>query len=1301
MCRWVQSHYGACQHQQTYVEEFCSKSTAVTTSAPHRKAHGKTPAPGSYWTPDEGEGPTGRPGDRGKGKSSEHDRGSTSSRPPPSTNNKKKKSSKHHRIATTSSEHSFTPIPEETAEDIASLEQQQQKNKRHQKPLSPRRFSEPAPLNMAGLAPFGKSTFRNLISNVGSPQLANPVTTTKNHNDNEEMKPDLNQQGGSFRIRQSGIREQFDESCNLPQSNETCRYLSRPSGGDINSSNVDSEPHRESSSSSDAPQFTDTASSAQDSIDAIERDLDMMKTEITSLRGAEAKQPPQMEDFPALPTRRSKIPVPQTEPQPQELTFTSRAAVLQARHERQEKEKRDKLAEEKLEREKASPERPPGAEQFPGLGTPSSTSSQRTAGSSGGLGTRKLSWNLVAATGMKAAVDKGAAGKRSSIGSAGASTVSASRTSRGSISSLNSPQQVVTSSFAGTDSQLASSEAGDSSVIISPQMQRSRIGTPSVGTVKPSQSASTLGKQSPRFAQPTQATARRVDETLRKDSAMSKPSPEGSPTKSTRTLTQSPKKRAPLPTNWTVSPESSPSKQSFVTAVGSIHTSPARSGDASSSPEVKVLSPIQPNGNSPEQTLRKKASSYMSPTKATTQRNIETLGQETLRQSPPRLSKAVAKIETNVAPVTAIMSPLENTPPLAAPLSGSTLASDSPGGFQPHNITERVMEQLRTGRPAAMADSSSTAPEGTASRNVSSSTASVFSPPTQATTRQTRRSTIGSPVVEMLAAKAKAAGFPQVANTTVQRRGSHGHLLTPIVKRLGKEGLLKSPESLPQVEEEVPQINPLVAVGPQSFPIPTPSTLPQNLPMPVISNMAPGLPVPPMATQPGAQMVPPTAPRPTVIPPHLAHVARQAAAQQAAWNGPNTGFSASAVRPPNSRTGSLRATAAEFKPMGQPQQVYKQADQTQQRPPLSYYDKDDWRNMGQGERDRITALRNGLPGGRELPQNRSQDASSTGCYPLGPAPNHLIAPGSQGWNGMDQNQREEMLYRIRSLQNGIRPGEGGVPHDTAPPANFAPAVAGPCQYAPDRQGLQSVMNGSPAHRNPPTAVQQPAGDVPAQSSPAAPSKEDRNVFITFQRPKTHVAETGAVLKPELNEATNAIQWFKESADGSKVMVHFGRGAAPDAGTPELSPTSNDTSPPKPFTPSPPSARRWRIGSLHDNKYGWKGGDGLEISFRGSGSNAERDPNPPSDVNFGHQQFRGSDLNNGARFIGGDKNHGSDSPPLAPRSREQWAKLMGHERVPCSTLNLEAREAVPYPPLWEDSKYGPFGFCTPCYPGYLP
>ncbi|KAF2168594.1 hypothetical protein M409DRAFT_21343 [Zasmidium cellare ATCC 36951] len=1258
MCRWVQHHYGACRHQDTFLEAFCPDSTAVTTSPPDKKARRNTLAPGSFWTPDEGERPTG--GDRARGQagsSGSAGASSSTSRPPPSTSNKR--SSKHRNVLSkTFPEHSFTPIPEETAEDIASLEQQRQ-NRRQPKPPSPRRFSEQAQTDMAGLAPFGKSTFRHLMGGAGSSQLATPVTTAKHHNGPQEMTPDLNQQGGSLRIRQSGIRDRSDESYDLPHSNEILQHITQSCGGDFTPSRIGTDPLRESSCGSDVQQFAthDAASNPRDSIDAIERDLDLMKTEITTLRVGESKQPPSMEEFPQLPSLRSKIPVPQAEAPPEEPVYHSRAAALQARHERQEKEKRERLAREKLERERASPERPPGAEQFPGLGTPSSTSSQRTAlSSAGSRGGRKTSWATIASSGMKAAVENNAPGKRSSIGSAGVSTVSASRTSRGSISSFNSPQPVKAVPNAGADPQLTSSEVGDSSVIISPQ--KSRINTPSVGTVKPSQSTCTLGKQSPRFAQPTQATTRRVDETLRKDSTTSKASPEGSPTKSTRTLTQSPKKRAALPSNWTLSPDSSPSKQSFVTTLGSIHSSPSRSRDAPSSPETKAPSPAHSKADSPEQGLRKKTSSYMSPTKATAQRTIETLGQETIKQSPPRLSKAAAKIDTNVSPATAIMSPMENTPPLVAPLSGSTLRSGSPVGFEQLNITERVMQQLRTGRPPPLADVPDMTPAGTATRTASSSTASVFNSPIAKSGRSSRRATVGSPIAEMVAAKAREAGFPQVANTTVKRRGSHGHLLTPIVKRLGKEGLLRFQEG------------PLASVPEQA--------LQSDLLAMDRSNLPPSLPTMPMAVEPGGRVV-----APTVLPPHMVREMSQAAAHNPFWNLANAALTAAGIRPPNPTTGFLRATAEEFKPMGQLQNVGQQnvgkqdveqqnvgqqnvgqqnvgqqnvgqlnvgqqIDPLQRQDMLGYHSKRDWDNLDPAMKETIRMSRQvNIPGGRMAPVRRPHDIS------------HEVLHGT-------------------SHSAYLSPG----------PVVNNPSVPGPQDWLPTRLHQAAGMN--------------QAAVVPLPPSPTIPSNENKNVFIGKPTPDPYVVETGAVLKPELNQATNSIQWFKEAADGSKEIIHFGRAAAPDAGTPEISPTSNDTSPPKFFTPSPGSARRWRIGSLHDNKYGWKGGDGLEISFRGSGSNAERDPNPPSDVNFGNNQdVRGPNFNNGARFIGGEKNDGSDSPPLAPRSREQWAKLMGYERVPCRTLKFEAREAVPRPPLWPGDRYGPFGFCKPCYPMDVP
>ena len=107
-------------------------------------------------------------------------------RPPPNSRN----SHQHRRTATSSAysfnssvDHSVSSIPEETAEDIASLELQQQ----HQHLKSPRRHSEPTAPNMAGLAQFGRSAFKQLMVGGGSPQLASPAPTTKKPNDGDDM----------------------------------------------------------------------------------------------------------------------------------------------------------------------------------------------------------------------------------------------------------------------------------------------------------------------------------------------------------------------------------------------------------------------------------------------------------------------------------------------------------------------------------------------------------------------------------------------------------------------------------------------------------------------------------------------------------------------------------------------------------------------------------------------------------------------------------------------------------------------------------------------------------------------------------------------------------------------------------------------------------------------------------------------------------------------------------------------------------------------------------------------------------
>lgn len=955
----------------------------------------------------------------------------------------------------------------------------------------------------------------------------------------------------------------------------------------------------------------DSQSHHQDSFDTIESDLDVLKTEITALRavaseGSRMDVTQDTEQFPNLPNpvRSSKIPV------PEEPAYESHAAKLKLRFEAQEREKQARLAREKWERENKSPERPPGIEHFPNLGSSSSTaSSQKTVRSSnGGQGTRKLSYASAASSGTKAAFDKLASGTRSNNGSDVVSV--GSRTSRGSISSFNSPQQTFVSPSV-VPSQVAS-DAGDNSVIISPQA--ASAGTSSTQAAKATPWATVAGKQSsPRFAQPTKATARRADETLRKDSAttLSKVSPEGSPNKSVRTAVQRQNKRPSIPGAWTNSPETSPTKQSFAP------TSPSRS----QAPELSKLA-SSPKA-SPEQPLRKKTSSYMSPTKATTRRNIETLGQENVKQASPRLSKAPAKIDTNISPVKAVMSPMENTPPLSAPLSGSTVVSAS-SGFEEHNITERVMQHLMTGKPPGMRDTSATSPEFVHRRELSSATTSVFESPVESSSQLGRRNTVGSPVSQMVVDRAQEAGLPQVANTTiVKRRGSHGHLLNPIIKRLDKSGLLRSPPSVAEEPESSEEFSPLAV----------PPTAAQS------NNMMP----PPGLSGPNIS-------RPSHLPPHIMRdISFQAALQNLPGNaGPR-------AQGQGSRTGSLRATAEEFKPTWKPQTVQQEAGLHGWQGDLDWRSPEEWNTLTRGVQDTIRTLRqfNKAEGSKSPRRRRQHDT-----YPLAYSPSKNSQTFGQGAASWDPSSAQ-----------------------VVPDVTFTPAAPAPAP-APTTARDQNI-------------VPEPERDQP--------------YFTTKEAPQPYAVETGAVLNPELDPITNILHWIKESPDGRREAVSFGRAPAPDnfsPGTVTISPSSNDSSPPKPFTPSPNNSRRWRISSLMSDKYGWKGGDGLEISFRGSGPSAERDPNPPSDVNFGYHNSgsgsgsasHGAGSGNGARFVGGHDD-GPGSPPLAPRSREQWAKLAGLSKVPCNELLVSGYEMYPRPPLWMGQDMGPYGFCDPCYPGH--
>lgn len=967
----------------------------------------------------------------------------------------------------------------------------------------------------------------------------------------------------------------FTDHCD---SGDILQHISHSSRGNLTSTRVGTSRQDEASYGSEVHDFALPATTADpDTLDTIESELDVLKREVTALRQEEYPTPQthtthHPEEFPKLPTsHHGKTSVPDEEP------VESNAARMKARYEQAQRDKLAALAREKEERENATPELPPGLDEFPGLGTPtSSLSSQKKP--MGVSGVRKTSYASAASSGMKDALNKSFPSKRSNIRSDAVSTVSGSKTSRGSTGSLNSPQPTVASLRAGKDQQ--SLPEGDNSVIISPPTAQ-----PGTSPGQESKPTASVGKQAPRFAQATKATARRADETLRKESTTSvaKASPDGSPNKSFRTLSQRQQKRQPLPGAWTGSPEISPTKQSFAAASPS---SRSQVIDFSSSQEKKLVFPTTAKA-SPEQGLRKKTSSYMSPTKATTLRNIETLGQENIKQVSPRLSK---RVETHVSPVKTMTSPIEDTPPL----SGSTLASESitSSGFQPHSITDRVLQHLMTGKPSAMRDASSATPEVFGSRAASSTNASTFGSPMPQTSNPSRRSTVSSPFDQTIAAAVKADEFPEVANTTIKRRGSQGQILAPIIKRLDKEGLLRSQPSVAEESEEAVQATPLMS---------TMATVQQNFP------------IPPPGLQPTANVLA-----------HQVPVSQGYSAQSIA-QAPTVNMIAAALRQPqSSSTGSLRATAQEFKPTWQPQPVQEQVSRLDWQGMLDYRPSHEWYDLPMPLRDAIVKVRRSKAGGSLSPVRRAYDT-----FPSIPS---------------QENSREFVL-------------------DTA---NWDPTMA---------QNLSDVNTGPESNYQP----------------PASPPK-----FVAKSVPKPYTIEAGAVLKPELDPNTNTIQWVRQTDDGNKELVHFGRAPPPD-NTPSISPSSVDTSPARfPFTPSPGNARRWRIDSLMNNKYGWKGGDGREISFIGSGANAERDPNPPTDVNFGYQGHGNPSFGISARLVGPDED-GSDSPPLAPRSREQWAKLAGLPRVPCSEFNVKAAEMIPRPSIYEGQDMGPFGYCRPCYP----
>ena len=247
---------------------------------------------------------------------------------------------------------------------------------------------------------------------------------------------------------------------------------------------------------------------------------------------------------------------------------------------------------------------------------------------------------------------------------------------------------------------------------------------------------------SPHFAQLTQAASRRVDETLRKDSSPVKPSLETGPGKSIKSqaprletdkrATQRGRKRTSLPDAWMSSPDQAGSaerglhkKEQIIPASGKTPTSAERLSSV----------PI----------LRKKTSSYMSPTKSAQNRSIATIGEDKQTRDSLRVKPGALKVNTTFA-----------NKDLHAPSSSSSRCGNASDDA---SVSPKTHSSLTTSKKEPSSPLKKVASAKTSDRP--------------------------SLVIRL------PLPLPRVANTTVTHRQPDGDFLSPIKEKLGKEDLLR------------------------------------------------------------------------------------------------------------------------------------------------------------------------------------------------------------------------------------------------------------------------------------------------------------------------------------------------------------------------------------------------------------------------------------------------------------------------------------------------------------------------------
>lgn len=297
-------------------------------------------------------------------------------------------------------------------------------------------------------------------------------------------------------------------------------------------------------------------------------------------------------------------------------------------------------------------------------------------------------------------------------------------------------------------------------------------GAGSSPAVMPPASGGKTDKPSPHFAQSTQAAARRADETLRRESPPAKPSTETSPGKSTKAkapsfetdkrAAQRRQKRTSLPEGWMSSPEQTGSTEKS-TEKRRRQEIPENTASASVAQSHQSGTP-----------LRKKTSSYMSPTKAAQHRSVAKLGENPSSRSPPRFKARDLTIDTALASSSKLIQHSLNSPLR----SGTKSSSDDTF------ISAKSHPSSKSSGTKSSSDDVFLSPKSHLSSNASSR---ERKPKNKMSRPQSP--TASSPMKLPLP-------LPEVANTIITPSAPSQDLLNPIKAKLEQEDLLKRTSTL-------------------------------------------------------------------------------------------------------------------------------------------------------------------------------------------------------------------------------------------------------------------------------------------------------------------------------------------------------------------------------------------------------------------------------------------------------------------------------------------------------------------------